>query len=73
MISDVAIHQPRHCDGDDAALAARVTESQLVTGIRTARAFSYRDTTGRHIQSRNFPGFIPRGEGGWEMDSLFSR
>ena len=42
MISDVAIHQPRHCDGDDAALAARVTESQLVTGIRTARAFSYR-------------------------------
>ena len=39
MISDVAIRQPRH---RDAALAARVTESQLTTGIRTARAFSYR-------------------------------
>ena len=39
MISDVAIRQPRH---RDAALAVRVTESQLATGIRTARAFSYR-------------------------------
>ena len=39
MSSDVAIRQPRH---RDAALAVRVTESQLATGIRTARAFSYR-------------------------------
>ena len=39
MISDVAIRQPRH---RDAALAVRVTESQLATAIRTARAFSYR-------------------------------
>ena len=39
MISDVAIRQPRH---RGAILAARVIESQLATGIRTARAFSYR-------------------------------
>ena len=40
MISDVAIRQPRN---RDAALAVRVTgtESQLATGIRTARAFLY--------------------------------
>ena len=36
MISDVDIRQPRH-HGRDAALASRVTESQLATGIRTAR------------------------------------
>ena len=42
MISDVAIRQPRH---RDAARAARVTESQLATGIKP----HVRSRTGRHI------------------------